>query len=73
MTTFRRIKIQAVVETQPMLLPELEVERALGELHDKLARLGLTVVSLTPEEPSVAVAGEADDSDPWSIRGQAVD
>lgn len=43
-TTFRRIRIQATVETAPMLLTEEQVAAALQELRDRLTRLELALV-----------------------------
>jgi hypothetical protein len=50
MTTFRRIKIQAIVETAPMLLTEEQIAGALRELRDGLTQLEVTIVSLEPRE-----------------------
>ena len=72
MPTFRRIKLQATVETQAMLLPENEIDGALGELRDKLKQLDLTILSVEPTEPSLEPSEPSDD-DPWSFRGQPVE
>ena len=54
MTTFRRIKIQAIVETAPMLLTEDQIAGAVGDLRDGLTRLDVTIVGIeTKEEPAV--------------------
>jgi len=50
MTTFRRIKIQAIVETAPMLLTEEQIAKALGELRDGLTGLDVAIVKLEPRE-----------------------
>jgi hypothetical protein len=50
MTTFRRIKIQAIVETAPMLLTEEQIGKALGELRDGLTGLDVVIVKLEPRE-----------------------
>ena len=39
MTTFRRIKIQATVETAPMLLTEDQIDGALRRLREGLTQL----------------------------------
>jgi hypothetical protein len=72
MPTFRRIKLQATVETQAMLLPENEIDGALGELRDKLKQLDLTILSVEPTEPPLEPSEPSDD-DPWSFRGQPVE
>lgn len=54
MTTFRRIKIQAIVETAPMLLTEDQIAGAVRDLRDGLTRLDVTIVGIeTKEEPAV--------------------
>jgi hypothetical protein len=54
MTTFRRIKIQATVETAPMLLTEDQIAGALRELHDGLTQLDVGIVGIeAKEEPAV--------------------
>jgi hypothetical protein len=54
MTTFRRIKIQATVETAPMLLTEDQIEGALRELRDGLTRLDVAIVGIeAKEEPAI--------------------
>lgn len=56
MTTFRRIKIQATVETAPMLLTEDQIEGALRELRDGLTRLDVAIVGIeAKEEPAIDV------------------
>ncbi|HKW95336.1 MAG TPA: hypothetical protein VJX92_25855, partial [Methylomirabilota bacterium] len=49
-TTFRRIKIQAAVETAPMLLTEEQIPAALQELRDKLTHLELVIVGIEAKE-----------------------
>lgn len=49
-TTFRRIKIQATVETAPMLLTEEQIGAALQELRDRLTRLELAIVGIEAKE-----------------------
>ena len=49
-TTFRRIRIQATVETAPMLLTEEQVVAALQELRDRLTRLELAIVGIEAKE-----------------------
>jgi hypothetical protein len=54
MTTFRRIKIQATVESAPMLLTEDQIEGALRELRDGLTRLDVAIVGIeAKEEPAI--------------------
>jgi hypothetical protein len=54
MTTFRRIKIQATVETAPMLLTEDQIEGALRELRGGLTRLDVAIVGIeAKEEPAI--------------------
>ena len=56
MTTFRRIKIQATVETAPMLLTEDQVAGAVRELRDGLTQLDVAVVDIeAKEEPAIEV------------------
>jgi len=50
MTTFRRIKIQATVETAPMLLTEEQITVALRELRDRLTSLELAIVGIEAKE-----------------------
>lgn len=49
-TTFRRIRIQATVETAPMLLTEEQLVAALQELRDRLTRLELVIVGMEAKE-----------------------
>ena len=49
-TTFRRIRIQATVETAPMLLTEEQLAAALHELRDRLTRLELVIVGMEAKE-----------------------
>lgn len=54
MTTFRRIKIQATVETAPMLLTEDQIDGALRKLRDGLTQLDIAVVGIeAKEEPAI--------------------
>ena len=49
-TTFRRIRIQATVETPPMLVTEERVAAALQELRDRLTRRELAIVGIEAKE-----------------------
>ena len=73
MPIFRRVKIQATVETKAMLLQDDQIPCALGELRDKLRHLDLDVLSVEPTEPPPTKPPEPSDDDPWSIRGQPVE
>jgi hypothetical protein len=73
MPTFRRVKIQAIVETPTALLLEDQVNAAVAALRTKLHKLGLAVVSVEPTEPSPVEAPAESDTDPWSMRGAPVD
>jgi hypothetical protein len=73
MPTFRRIKIQATVETEAMLVQEDQIEGVLGALRDKLQHLDLDVLSVGPTEPAPTSPAEAADDDPWSIGGRSVE
>jgi hypothetical protein len=54
MTTFRRIKIQATVETGPMLLTDDQIAGVVRDLRDGLTRLDVTIVGIeAKEEPAV--------------------
>ena len=54
MTTFRRIKIQATVETAPMLLTEDQIDGALRKLRDGLTQLDVAIVGIeAKEEPAI--------------------
>ena len=54
MTTFRRIKIQATVETAPMLLTEDQIAGAVRDLRNGLTQLDVTIVGIeAKEEPGV--------------------
>ena len=54
MTTFRRIKIQATVETAPMLLTEDQIDGALRALRDGLTQLDVAIVGIeAKEEPGI--------------------
>lgn len=72
MPMFRRVKIQATVETEAMLLQDDQIESALGALRDKLRHLDLDVVSVEPSERPPTKLLEPSEDDPWSIRGQPV-
>jgi hypothetical protein len=73
MPTFRRVKIQAIVETPTALLLDEQVNAAVAALRTKLHKLGLAIVSVEPKEPSPIEAPGDSDADPWSIRGAPVD
>lgn len=54
MTTFRRIKIHATVETAPMLLTEDQIDGALRKLRDGLTQLDVAIVGIeAKEEPAI--------------------
>ena len=54
MTTFRRIKIQATVETAPMLLTEDQIDGALRKLRDGLTQLDVAIVGIEAKgEPAI--------------------
>ncbi|HEY7651805.1 MAG TPA: hypothetical protein VIG07_03195 [Methylomirabilota bacterium] len=54
MTTFRRIKIQATVETAPLLLTEDQIVGAVRELRAGLTQLDVAIVGIeAKEEPAV--------------------
>lgn len=54
MTTFRRIKIQATVETAATLLTEDQIAGAVRELRDGLTQLNVAIVGIeAKEEPAV--------------------
>ena len=54
MTTFKRIKIQATVESAPTLLTDDQIASALRELHNRLTQLDVAVVGIeAKEEPAV--------------------
>ena len=54
MTTFRRIKIQATVETAPMLLTEDQIDGALRRLREGLTQLDVSIVGIeAKEEPAI--------------------
>lgn len=50
MANFRRIKIEATVETATMLLTDDEIEGALQKFRDALGHLDLAVLSVEPKE-----------------------
>jgi hypothetical protein len=50
MSEFKRIKIQATVETEGLLLPEAEVAPACEKLRERLAALDLAVLAVEPRE-----------------------
>ena len=54
MTDFRRIKIQATVETAGLLLSEADVALMVQTLRDRLQQLELAVLTIeSKEEPTV--------------------
>ncbi len=54
MTDFRRIKIQATVETAGLLLSEADVASMVQTLRDRLQQLDLAVLTIeSREEPTV--------------------
>ena len=54
MTDFRRIKIQATVETAGLLLSEADVASMVQTLRDRLQELELAVLTIeSREEPTV--------------------
>jgi len=54
MTDFRRIKIQATVETAGLLLSEADVASMVQTLRDRLQELELAVLTIeSKEEPTV--------------------
>ncbi|HSL49334.1 MAG TPA: hypothetical protein VK878_09690 [Candidatus Deferrimicrobiaceae bacterium] len=54
MTTFRRIKIQATVESAPTLLTDDQIAGAVRELRDGLTQLNVAIVGIeAKEEPAV--------------------
>lgn len=65
MLNFRRVKIQATVETPSLLIPEDEIEGAVGELRERLQDLHLSIVSLESTEPPAPVLPEGAADDPW--------
>ena len=73
MANFRMIKIQATVETRPMLLAEDQIDGALHELRQKLTQLDLAILSVQPKEAAQGKGPESPEGDPWSIRGQPKD
>ena len=50
MSEFKRIKIQATVETEGLLLPESDVAPACAKLRQRLAALDLAVLAVEPKE-----------------------
>jgi len=73
MPIFRRIKIQATVETPALLLPEEEIAGKLDALKERLQQLELSIVSLQSTEPPTTPPGESSEDDPWTHKGHAVD
>jgi len=73
MPVFRRIKIQASVETKAMLLQDDQIESAVAEFSDKLRHLDLDVLSVEATEPPPTQPAEPSDDDPWSSRGLPVE
>jgi len=54
MTDFRRIKIQATVETAGLLLSEADTASMVQTIRDKLQQLDLAVLTIeSKEEPTV--------------------
>ena len=72
MANFRRVKIQATVETPATLLLDDQLTDALAELRETLHELGLTVLSVEPTDAPPIAAPPSLDTDPWSIRGVPV-
>jgi hypothetical protein len=61
MATFKRMKIQATVETAGQLLLEDQIGGAVAELRDRLEHLDLVVLAIEPkEEPAVEVPDDFD-------------
>ena len=61
MMTFRRIKIQATVETAPMLLTEDQIDGALRKLRDGLTQLDVAIVGIeAKEDPAVELPPSLD-------------
>jgi len=50
MGEFKRIKIQATVETEGLLLPEADVGAACAKLRQRLTDLDLAVLAVEPKE-----------------------
>jgi hypothetical protein len=50
MTDFKRIKIQATVETAGLLLSEADTASMVQTLRDKLQQLDLAVLTIDPKE-----------------------
>jgi hypothetical protein len=73
MPIFKRVKIQATVETEAMLLQDDQIESAVGELRDRLRHLDLDVVSVEATEMPPTQPPEPTADDPWSIRGLPVE
>jgi hypothetical protein len=53
MTTFRRIKIQATVETAPTLLTEGQISSAVRELRDGVTHLDVAIISIVAGVPGL--------------------
>lgn len=64
MSTLKRVRIHATVETASMLLREDQIDDALGELREKLAGLDLAVLSIEPAEPPAPPSFEWSDRTP---------
>ena len=73
MPIFKRVKIYATVETEPLLLSDDQVQGALADLRDKLQHLDLEVLMVDTSEPPATPHEEPSSGDPWSIRGNPVD
>jgi hypothetical protein len=50
MTDFKRIKIQATVETAGLLCSEADLGPIMAQLRDKLQQLELAVLAIEPKE-----------------------
>jgi len=70
MPIFRRIKIQATVETSALLLPEEQIAGTVDALRERLKQLELSIVSLQSSEPTTTAPSEESDEDPWSVGGR---
>jgi len=70
MPIFRRIKIQATVETPALLVPEEEIAGKLDALKERLQQLELSIVSLQSSEPTTTAPPETSAEDPWSVGGR---
>jgi len=73
MPIFKRIKIQATVETPALLLPEEEIAGKLDALKERLQQLELSIVALQSTEPPTTTSAESSEDDPWTHKGHPVD